>query len=95
MINPDGLLSPVSITHGKYRGRSGHVLQRFTHCPSGVRYLVVQVKGDPARDSLPRDISDYMKVQGAVTCTGQRRELPAWSFVVTVRQERTGLVVQP
>jgi hypothetical protein len=76
IINPDGLLSPVSVTHGKHRGRSGHVLQRFTHRPSGVRYLVVQVKGDPARDQAPRDLRSFVKI-------------PEWWFVVTVRRERT------
>lgn len=71
-------LTPVKIVAGKYRGRQGHIVRRWTHRASGVRYVDVQVRGEFAHDDRPRDFASFV-----VT--------PAWWFVVTAREERTSL----
>jgi len=69
-------LAAVEVIAGKYAGRVGHVVKRWTHARSGVPYLDLQIQGDPARDQMPRDFSSFIKT-------------PPWSFVVTVRERRT------
>lgn len=75
------LLSRVTITAGKYSGKAGHVIKRWKHNPTGRYYLDITIKADCEHDpaALAMKPREYYQLH---TC-------PEFSYVVSVREERT------